>query len=152
MTHLSEDDIRQLTKEAINQLGSKATPAAVEKIVTDALQRVQQSRTSTASETYSFHPASAKPPQNRIIVTAFGKNQIGILAGLTAVLAEHQCDIIDLTQKILQEFFTIMILVDISQSMVSFENLKTTITSKGESLGLKVIIQHEDIFKTMHRI
>jgi len=152
MTHLSEDDIRQLTKEAINQLGAKATPAAVEKIVTDALQRVQQSRDPRTSETYSANLSAVKPAQNRIIVTAFGKNQIGILAGLTAVLAQHQCDIIDLTQKILQEFFTIMILVDISPSTESFENLKTAITSKGESLGLKVIIQHEDIFRTMHRI
>lgn len=152
MTHLSEDDIRQLTKEAINQLGTKATPAAVEKIVKDALERVQQSREPGPSEKDSVDPPSVKPAQNRIIVTAFGKNQIGILAGLTAVLAQHHCDIIDLTQKILQEFFTIMILVDISQSTESFENLKTAITSKGESLGLKVVIQHEDIFKTMHRI
>lgn len=94
----------------------------------------------------------SKRNANRIIVTAFGKNQVGILAGLTNVLAEYNCDILDLTQKLLQEFFTIMILVDISGSRIDFESLKNEITSRGEKLDLKVVIQHEDIFNTMHRI
>jgi len=104
----------------------------------------------SSPETQTF--SMPRGTQNRIIVTAFGKNQTGILAGLTTVLSEHGCDIVDLSQKILQEFFTIMILVDIAESSYTFEQVKEKITQKGEQLDLKVVVQHEEIFNTMHRV
>ena len=90
--------------------------------------------------------------QNRIIITAFGKNRPGILAGLTGILAESGCDVLDLSQKLLHEFFTIMILVDISETSLSFEQIKDKAVARGEELDLKVIIQHEEIFNAMHRV
>lgn len=145
MPDLNEQQIRKLVEEAVNQLGSNASGTAVEQVVHEAVERMQPGNVTPPA------PVQA-PGQNRIIVTAFGKNRTGILAGLTAVLAESNCDILDLSQKILQEFFTIMLLVDISSSSLGFEQVKETVVQKGDSLGLKVIIQHEDIFNAMHRI
>ncbi len=68
------------------------------------------------------------------------------------MLAKNGCDILDLTQKLMQEFFTIMLLVDISESQVPFEHIKNELIQKGEELDLKVIVQHEEIFNAMHRI
>lgn len=152
MVKLTEGDVRQLTEEAIKQLGSRATPATVEEVVKEAIERISPLKTEKPVDPSPLTRAAGKRGSHRIIVTAFGKNQIGILAGLTSVLAQYQCDILDLTQKLLQEFFTIMILVDISKSPVDFEQLKTEITHKGEEFDLKVVIQHEEIFNTMHRI
>jgi ACT domain-containing protein len=152
MRHLDEKDIRQLTEEAVKQLGSQATPEYVESVVKEAINRIKSGNNQSSIDPSPLKRAALKQPGNRIIVTAFGKNRVGILAGLTGILAEHKCDILDLTQKLLQEFFTIMILVDINDSPVDFETIKTNVTRVGEELDLKVIIQHEEIFNAMHRV
>lgn len=152
MHHLEEKDIRQITEETVKQLGSKATPEVIEAVVKEAINRINSATNQPVIDPSPLKRAVAQQPGNRIIVTAFGKNRVGILAGLTGILAEHQCDVLDLTQKLLQEFFTIMILVDISNSPVDFEKLKSEIIRVGEDLDLKVIIQHEEIFNAMHRI
>jgi ACT domain-containing protein len=153
MRHLDEKDIRQLTEEAVKQLGDKASPEYVETVVKEAINRIEdKNQPERRIDPSPLKKAISLQPGNRIIITAFGKNRIGILAGLTGILADHKCDVLDLTQKLLQEFFTIMILVDIGDSPSDFETIKTEVTRVGENLDLKVIIQHEEIFNAMHRI
>ena len=151
MTNLSEAEIKKLTEEAVRQLGGSATPASIEKVVREALDAVDKKTQPKQAPVISPGPENPVR-QQRIIVTAFGKNRSGILAGLTNILARHHCDILDLSQKILQDFFTIMLLVDIAECDLSFEEIKKNIVQKGEELDLKVIVQHEDIFNAMHRI
>ena len=150
MDNLTEAEIRKITEEAVRQLGGSATTATIEKVVREAADTINDKKP-LAEQHKTLDPKSAVR-QNRIIVTAFGKNRSGILAGLTAILAEHHCDILDLSQKILQDFFTIMLLVDIADCNLGFEEIKQSIVKKGEELDLKVIVQHEDIFNAMHRI
>lgn len=145
MSDLNEQEIRKLVEEALQQLGKSANGETVNQVVHEAVQKIEP-RTQVSSV------QGPSPARNRIIVTAFGKNRQGILAGLTTVLADNGCDIIDLNQKILQEFFTTMLLVDIGAARVSFDALKQKITDKGDELDLKIIIQHEEIFNTMHRV
>ncbi len=154
MQNLSEADIRRIAQEAVKQLGEEATPEAVEQVVKKAVDRIDSEQAGTQSQPQQSTPyASAKNRRNnRIIITAFGKNQKGILAGITGVLASHGCDIIDLSQKILQEFFTIMLLVDMAECDVSFEDLQKAVTDRGNQFGLKVVTQHEEIFNAMHRV
>ena len=149
MTQLTEDDIRLIAQQAIEKLGEHATPGNIEKIVHEAVERISAGQTKTTES-----PAKPITPKtgDRVIVTAFGKNKIGILAGITTCLAETNCDIIDLSQKILKEFFTIMLLVDIAPSEESFDTIKQKLTETGEKFDLKVVVQHEQIFKSMHRI
>ena len=150
MPEITEEHIRNLTREAIKQLQSSATPETVDRIVKDAVKRLQDDDEKTVSPVQEL--SADKRKSNRIIITAFGKNRSGILAGLTTTLAKYSCDILDLSQKLLQELFTVMLLVDISKSTVDFETVKTEMIKAGEELDLKVIIQHEDIFNVMHRI
>ena len=147
MSELNEQEIRRLVEEAVNQLGGTASGEAVSQVVQEAVAKLDPKPTSA---THSQPRQLVQ--QNRIIITAFGKNRSGILAGLTGVLAEYKCDILDLSQKLLQEFFTTMLLVDITDSTLSFEDLKGKVTAQGEQLDLKVIIQHEEIFNAMHRV
>lgn len=147
MSDLKEQEIRKLVEEAVQQLGVSASSEAVKQVVQDAVTRLKPQEIQQTPLT-----VSRAPQQSRIIITAFGKNQVGILAGLTGILAEYQCDILDLSQKLLHEFFTTMLLVDIANSTFSFDDIKQKVTEKGEQLDLKVIIQHEEIFNTMHRV
>jgi ACT domain-containing protein len=152
MKTLSEEDIRKLAQEAVKQLGKTATPEVIQEVVKQAINRLDKEQTTIDAPAENQTTMPPRKAGNRIIVTAFGKNKTGILAGITTILAEHDCDIVDLSQKILQDFFTIMLLVDISTSKADFEQIRNDIISTGEDLDLKVIVQHEEIFNTMHRV
>lgn len=151
MANLTESDVRKLAEEAIKQLGKSANPEIIESVVKDAVIKIDKE--STVSQDFkTFQKATTGRSKNRIIITAFGKDRPGILSGLTGILAHHTCNIIDLSQKILQEFFTMMLLVDISECDVDFEFIKSEMIRKGEEFDLKVIVQHEEIFNAMHRV
>lgn len=152
MKQLDEKAIRKLAEEAVKQLGSNASQEDIENVVREAMNKIEINSNQTTIDPSPLKRAVSIQTGNRIIVTAFGKNRVGILAGLTGILAKYQCDILDLTQKFLQEFFTVMILVDITECPVDYETVKTEITQVGEELDLKVIIQHEEIFNAMHRV
>jgi len=151
MPSLTEKQIRQIAEQAVKQLGDSATLPNIEKVVHQTVQRIS-STAKTENETKNTSLPNKSKQSDRVIVTAFGENKMGILAGMTGCLAETKCDIVDLSQKILQEFFTIMLLVDISYSDLSFESIKEELIKTGEKFDLKVIVQHEQIFKTMHRV
>ncbi len=152
MSTLKEEEIRKIAEEALRQLGHSATPENVEKVVQAAASKISGTQTAAVKEWKEIQAAQKAPKGDRIIITAFGENRTGILAGLTGALAQYNCDILDLTQKLMQEFFTVMFLVDISDATTDFESLKEALIKKGEELNLKVIIQHEAIFNAMHRI
>jgi len=86
------------------------------------------------------------------IITVVGIDKIGITAGISNVLAEAGVNILDLNQNILQDYFTMMMLVDLSEANISMKTLKEQLDRKGEELGVSVRLQHEDIFRSMHRI
>jgi ACT domain-containing protein len=88
----------------------------------------------------------------RAIVTVIGKDRVGIIAGISNVLADNNVNILDINQTTLQDVFTMIMLVDISSLAIDFTKLADTLEKKGEDLGLSVRIQHEDIFNSMHRV
>lgn len=88
----------------------------------------------------------------RGIITVLGHDRVGIIYAISGVLANNDVNILDISQTILQGFFTMVMIVDVAQSRVEFADLKEQLASKGRELGLQVNIQHEDIFKFMHRI
>lgn len=88
----------------------------------------------------------------RAVITVIGTDKIGIIAGVSTILAEAGVNILDITQTTMQELFTMIMLVDISKANISFEQLSSRLSAKGDELGLKIRIQHEDIFKSMHEI
>ena len=88
----------------------------------------------------------------KAVITVIGKDRVGIIAGISNILSECNVNILDISQTIMQELFTMVMLVDISKSKADFSDLSVKLEEKGEELGLKIKIQHEDIFNSMHRI
>lgn len=88
----------------------------------------------------------------RAVITVIGKDRVGIIAGISTVLADCNVNILDLSQTIMQEIFTMVMLVDVSKCSISFADLSARLENKGKDLGLSVKIQHEEIFSSMHRI
>ena len=88
----------------------------------------------------------------RAVITVVGKDRVGIIAGISTCLAECNVNILDLSQTIMQDVFTMIMLVDITGSCVNFTELSDKLSAIGQKLGLSVTIQHEDIFSSMHRI
>lgn len=90
--------------------------------------------------------------QQRAIVTVLGHDRVGITASVAGVLADYQVNIMDITQTILREFFAMNMIVDLSTCPVDFAQLRATLEEMGEAQELKITIQHEDIFRFMHRV
>ncbi len=88
----------------------------------------------------------------RAIVTVIGKDRVGIIADVTALLAQYGVNVLDISQTVLQEHFTMIMLVDASQCTVPFADLARTLDEAGAQRGLQIRAQREDIFNAMHRI
>jgi ACT domain-containing protein len=88
----------------------------------------------------------------RAIVTVIGKDQVGIIAAVCAKLSDHGVNVLDISQTVLQEYFTMIMLVDASQSDLPFAQLAETLEAEGAERNLSIRIQREDIFNAMHRI
>jgi len=89
---------------------------------------------------------------HHIIVTVIGKESVGIIASVSAELAQADANILDISQSVMDEFFVMIMMVDIEHANIPFGELKARLNAKGESMGLKIEAQHEDVFKFMHRI
>lgn len=137
---LSEDRIRELALNAISELGDKATPEAVKNYIEENLQ----------SSIPEMKPEAAT--SGRVILTSFGYNHTGIVAAISKVLSDCQCDIQDISQKIMHEFFTMIMMVDITNSPKDIKELQEMMSQTAESLKVKIYLQHEDVFRYMHRI
>ncbi len=88
----------------------------------------------------------------RAIVTVIGKDQVGIIATVCNTLSKHKVNVLDISQTILQEYFTMIMLVDASQTEIPFADLADLLKQEGETLGVDIRAQREDIFNAMHRI
>lgn len=88
----------------------------------------------------------------RAIITVIGQDRIGIIARVTAILAECRVNVLDISQTILQEFFTMTMLTDLSAMEISLEELSARLKKAGEEMGLSIRVQHEELFRSMHRI
>lgn len=88
----------------------------------------------------------------KAIVTVIGKDQVGIIAAVCALLSEKNVNVMDISQTIMQDYFTMIMLVDASASTVPFARLKEDLAAAGQARNLDIRIQREDIFNAMHRI
>ena len=88
----------------------------------------------------------------RAIVTVVGKDAVGIIASVCQALAGYNVNILDISQTVMQEYFTMIMMVDISKSTVEFSTLVDSMEKIGAEMGLKIYVMHEDIFNSMHRI
>ena len=89
---------------------------------------------------------------NRTIITVVGKDTKGIIAKVCTYLADNNVNILDISQTIVQEYFNMMMIVDMTKSEKPFVQAADELTKLGESVGVQVKCQREEIFDVMHRI
>ena len=88
----------------------------------------------------------------KAVVTVIGLDSVGILARVSSVCAEHNANVIDVTQSVMQKLFTMIMLIDISDLNSDFAALQSSFNALGEEIGRKIHIMHEDVFNSMHHI
>ena len=89
--------------------------------------------------------------RRKAIVSVIGKDQVGIIAKVTTVVAERNINILDISQTILQDFFTMMMVIDVTE-LENLESLQQELNELGKSMGLTINVQLEEIFQAMHRV
>lgn len=89
---------------------------------------------------------------NRTIITVVGKDTKGIIAKVCTYLADNNVNILDISQTIVQEYFNMMMIVDMGKMNTSFETVADELAELGTSIGVQVKCQREEIFNMMHRI
>ncbi|MBR2871475.1 MAG: ACT domain-containing protein [Clostridia bacterium] len=88
----------------------------------------------------------------KAIVTVIGKDKSGIIAKVSTALAENMVNIEDISQSIVQDYFTMIMLCNIKDSKLSLKELISVLNKVGEEIGVSIHVQHEDIFNAMHKI
>ena len=88
----------------------------------------------------------------KAVVTVVGKDQVGIIAGVCIKLAEYNVNVLDISQTVMQGYFTMMMVVDVTEAKVPLAQLSVEMEAVGKEMGLSIRVQREDIFEAMHRI
>ncbi|MBD5466025.1 MAG: ACT domain-containing protein [Lachnospiraceae bacterium] len=88
----------------------------------------------------------------KTIITVVGKDTVGIIAKVCTYLAENEVNILDISQTIVQDYFNMMMLVDMNQAKKPFGDISDELAKVGEEIGVVIKCQREDIFNKMHRI
>ncbi|CQR74201.1 hypothetical protein SOV_23280 [Sporomusa ovata DSM 2662] len=88
----------------------------------------------------------------KTVITIVGQDRVGIIAMISNILAENNINILNINQNILEGFFNMVMLVNMSQAIISLKDLGQLLGEKGTAMGLDIKVQHEDIFNVMHRV
>jgi ACT domain-containing protein len=157
----NQELIYRITRAIYDRLGTSADESMVEELVTEIYRAVEPA----LNQTDAARPAAAtsvgrsfsatttsEGSASRIIISVFGVDHPGIVAGVAEILSEAQCSIIDINQTVVQQKFAMVIIADASRSQSSIADLKDRLRSEGEKLGVHIYAQREDLFNAMHRI
>lgn len=155
----NEELIYRITRAIYDRLGLSADENTVEQLVTDIYRAVEPTlaknggRPAAPVSRTSFGGSTAREGSaDRIIISVFGLDHPGIVAGVAEILSESSCSIIDINQTVVQGKFAMVIIADVSRSPSSITELKDRLRSEGEKLGVHIYAQREDLFNAMHRI
>ena len=88
----------------------------------------------------------------KAVITVTGKDSVGIIAGVSALCAEHGANIVEITQSVLSEYFAMIMLTEIDRLNLPFADFAAELAEMGRARGLDIRAMHEDIFNSMHRI
>lgn len=88
----------------------------------------------------------------KAVLTVIGKDKVGIIANVSNLLFEKDANILDISQTIMHEFFTMVMLVDLSHINISSKELTELLLDKGKELKVSIKMQHEDVFNSMHLV
>jgi ACT domain-containing protein len=161
----NEELIYRITRAVYGRLGTQADERTVENLVTDiyrAIEPVMEGGNGAATgdggagggrrRGLTAHGGEAEGSSNRLIVSVFGVDHPGIVAGVAQILAESGCSIADINQTVVQGKFAMVIIADSTNSNAPVATLKERFRAAGDKLGVRIYAQREDLFNAMHRI
>ena len=154
----NEELIYRITRAVYGRLGTQSDEQTVEQLVTEVYREIEP-----------FLGADSAPPMfseaggtsvresragssDRMIISVFGLDHPGIVAGVSQILAAADCSIVDINQTVVQRKFAMVIIADTSRARESAAELKERLKREGEQLGVRIYAQREDLFNAMHRI
>ena len=145
-------DVRALIDRIATALGPEATPDRVERVARAVL---DGGATAPAPEPRTPRPATrpaaeSRPASSRVVVTAYGHDTPGILAAITAELSASNANVLDVSQKILQGYFTVVLVADFPAG-TDLGATRDRLSTRGDTFGVRVLLQHEELFEAMHR-
>ena len=154
-------DVRALIDRIALALGPEATPERVERVARAVLDggvaptgAPHPSARSEAHRPVAARPApraDARPTtSSRVVVTAYGHDTPGILAAITAELSAAGANVLDVSQKILQGYFTVVLVADYPAG-ADLGAARDRLSARGDTFGVRVLLQHEELFEAMHR-
>jgi ACT domain-containing protein len=156
----NEDLIYRITRAVYSRLGAGSEEQAVEQLVTDIYREVEpflsangaSHATSQFPTTESITSQSREGSSDRMVISVFGVDHPGIVAGVAQILAAAECSIVDINQTVVQRKFAMVIIADTARARESATELKERLRLEGEKLGVRIYAQREDLFNSMHRI
>jgi len=151
----NEEIIYQITKAVYNRLGPTADRRLVEGLVTDIFSVIRPSLIAAEQRSqpqYVGATPRAGGSAERLVISVFGVDRPGIVAAISAILSQAQCNIIDINQTVVQDKFAMVMIVDSSRMQWDINQLKERFKEEGQRLGVRVYAQREDLFNAMHRV
>lgn len=88
----------------------------------------------------------------KLVVTVVGKDRVGIIAMVSKILSDNNVNILSINQNILDGYFNMILLAEISESKIQLKELQQILKTRGEEINVEIKAQHEDIFNVMHKI
>jgi len=156
---MNEELIYRITRAVYDRLGAALDENSVEQLVADIYRTVEPELAKNgASGPAAFAgPSTAPLPSaegsaDRLIVSVFGVDHPGIVAGVSQILADAGCSIADINQTVVQGKFAMVIIAKTTRATASASELKERFRAEGEKLGVRIYAQREDLFNAMHRI
>jgi ACT domain-containing protein len=155
----TEDLIYRITRAVYARLGAATDEQTVEQLVTDVYREIEPFvavNGSSPSQRSLYEPTLAADARegssNRMVISVFGVDHPGIVAGVSQILAEAQVSIVDINQTVVQGKFAMVIIADAARSRENTAELKERLRREGEQLGVRIYAQREDLFNAMHRV
>lgn len=147
----------RVAEQVLLQLGTH-DEAIVSRVASEVLsalnprQAVHKTPAGIAPHAAPVAMSDLQKARRRAILTSTGRNQKGVVAKLTTLLAELGGDILDISQTLVGDCFTMFIIVDIADMHVGFEELKSALSRLADSMGIYITLMHEDLVRSLHRV
>ena len=161
VTQASPSVIRQVTQQVVSRLGD-SSPEVVEAVIAEVVGALGAGAGGPHAAEVEVGPGidfcqmcieqERARTRTRAVVTTTGRNQKGIVARVTAVIAQLGGDILDISQTLVGDYFTMIIVVDTASLDVPFSQFKETLETDIQALGLGCMMMHEDVVSSLHRI
>ncbi len=156
----NEELIYRITRAVYGKLGASADEQTVEQLVTEIYREVEALLPAGGSSSRSLDDidrsrmagSGGAGSSQRMVISVFGLDHPGIVAGVAQVLADADCSIVDINQTVVQGKFAMVIIAETSRVRESAAELKERLRREGEALGVRIYAQREDLFNAMHRI